>query len=190
MKFNFLTMAFATIFIFMSCSSIQSQKRIVASSSDDSGELKCLNEIPLVDGSNVGCVVSRLELGTGVDEYVKDFASKLVWSPEARTGGPKNDGKMNWVDANKYCEAKTDLGLSWDLPNKGNFKYAFNPDNKDKRTNSYNLVLIKVLDTKDRFLWSSATFLIDNYAWRFNGNNGYIFNYFRDELHSVRCVGR
>ncbi len=166
-----------------------------------SNEKDCATEVKLKDGTVVGSVVSRTVSAKGVvEEYVKDTTKHfdkegkllppLTWSPEATTGGPRNDGKMNWVDAKAYCESKKDLGLKWSLPAKEDFRVAFHPKNPDNETFPYNKRLLEALDTKDRFLWSSSVYS-DRLAWGFNGYYGHVdYGSRDDDQNSVRCVSR
>jgi hypothetical protein len=150
-----------------------------------STEKDCNTPVKLANGTVVGALVSRSVNDKGVvEEFVKDKASKLTWSPEAPT-------TMNHKDAEAYCAAKKDLGLKWSLPSDEDFRVAFNPQNPDKDRYAYNKNLLEALDTKDRFLWSSSVHKKSTlFAWGFYGHYGYLYYHYRDFDYSVRCVGR
>lgn len=148
-------------------------------------EKNCNQAVKLDNGNVVGAVVNRSINDQGVvQEYVKDKASKLTWSPEAPT-------KLNHKDAEAYCAAKKDLGLKWSLPSKEDFRVAFNPSNPDNDKFAYNKPLLEALETKNRFLWSSS---VREYiavgAWGFDGSGGALGYDSRVSRVSVRCVGR
>jgi hypothetical protein len=155
-----------------------------------SSEQECASEVKLKDGTVVGSVVSRIVSDAGiVEEYVKDRASGLIWSPQVTDGGPRNDGQMNWAEAKAYCESKKGMGLKWILPSKEDFRVAFYPDNPEKRPDPSNKRIMEVLDLKDRLLWSSSVW-VGVEAWRFNGYEGGIVGEYREVRNSVRCAGR
>ena len=177
-----------------------------------SSEQDCAQVVELFDGTVVGAVIYRTVSDFGsVQEYIKDNDSKLIWSPEATTGGRNNDGKVNFQEAIDYCKAKNDLALKWSLPTKEEFRVAFNPSNPDNSIDALNeafmtaIYLYKSSDglwrywfAEGRFLWSSSVYEKNvDLAWGFHKyadlNIGRLDMMLRDFLYSyysVRCVGR
>jgi|GEM_PF-3034576 len=153
-------------------------------------EANCAEEVKLKNGSAVGSVVARHVNEAGeVEEFVKDKASRLTWSPETKTGGPKNNGEMSWAEAKLYCESKKDLGLRWGLPNKEDFRVAFNASNPDKKKFSANPNFREGLEGTTASLWSSSE-VNRIYAWRFQQDKTALAYGLQGTAAPVRCVGR
>jgi len=157
-------------------------------------EKECATEVKLWNGTVVGSVVSRNVSDAGiVEEYVKDNASQLTWSPQSTTGGSKDNGQMTQAEAKDYCESKKDLGLSWTLPSQEDFKLAFYPDNPSSMKFPSNSRLVDALGAKDCFLciwWSSHIVPSTGSGRGFDTHKRGLQTVGRDMEISVRCVGR
>jgi hypothetical protein len=164
---------------------------------------KC-GDVPkrLSSGQTFTLVSRYLDKDGKVQEYLRDDVSGFVWGPEANPEDIKKiqaekglvfeyGNKENpdyYSAAIEYCKSKKDLGLKWHLPTRAEFLQAGYKDNVDKEF-SYNQYLPQVIDTNNKWFWSSTPWGSSS-AWGFNGDINRTDAGMRYSTDTVRCVGQ